>query len=299
MINHINSKYVLPERVVIIGGSGFIGKKLILNLNKANIKTLNISSTNINLKEEKSVDLLKKIIKAKDVVVMLAAITPDKAKDNNVFIDNISIMNNLINAIKDKKISQLIYFSSDAIYGRQQGLISEKTMANPITLYGVMHYTREKMIDEIAKYTPTVILRPTMVYGLGDTHNSYGPNRFIKTLLNNTTIQLIGEGEEKRDYIYIDDIAIIVEKVIYKKSIGTANLASGSSYSFFEVAQIFAKTNTTEFNLNKTERKELIKDYRNYDVTNLYKAFPELRVTQLEEGIQKYLYESKKMLDDL
>ena len=50
------------------------------------------------------------------------------------------------------------------------------------------------------------IVRPTLVYGEGDPHNGYGPNRFIK-LIKKKPIELFGRGEELRDHVWINDVS--------------------------------------------------------------------------------------------
>ena len=68
-----------------------------------------------------------------------------------------------------------------------------------------MHLTREAILkDNFNKIL--CILRPTLIYGPGDTHNGYGPNRFINLALKNKSIPIFGNGEEKRDHIFVEDV---------------------------------------------------------------------------------------------
>ena len=86
--------------------------------------------------------------------------------------------------------------------------ISEKTITSPSSLHGLMHLTRE----EILKYNFNkilCILRPTIIYGAGDSHNGYGPNRFVNCALRNNSISIFGSGEERRDHIFIEDLVKI------------------------------------------------------------------------------------------
>jgi len=54
------------------------------------------------------------------------------------------------------------------------------------------------MLLSVAGSIPLAILRPTLVYGAGDPHNGYGPNRFRRLASANQPIVLFGEGEERR-----------------------------------------------------------------------------------------------------
>src|ERR1700733_14547904 len=85
--------------------------------------------------------------------------------------------------------------------------------------------------------TSLLFLRPCAVYGANDTHNSYGPNRFIRSGLKDGKITLFGFGEEKRDHVYVEDLSRLVELCLLHRSEGTLNLVSGTAVSFYDVAE--------------------------------------------------------------
>ena len=130
-------------------------------------------------------------------------------------------------ATRAVEIAQLVYGSSDAVYSFATTLISEATPSVPIDLYGVMHRARELMLASEAK-APVAVLRLTAIYGAGDTHNSYGPNRFMRQALKDGRISLFGNGEETRDHLYVDDAVDLILKVITHGSTGLLNFASGT-----------------------------------------------------------------------
>ena len=139
-----------------------------------------IGSEDIDLTQKK---FKKKInIKPNSNIIFLSAITPDKGKDLFTFDKNLSMLINFINQVNLENISKFIYVSSDAIYSLKNQKISDTTKPNPDDLYGLMHLTRENILKKVIDSRKLLILRPTIMYGLGDTHNSYGPNRFINHL---------------------------------------------------------------------------------------------------------------------
>ena len=77
---------------------------------------------------------------------------------------------------------------------------------NKSSLHGLMHLVREKILLNIAKNN-LCILRPTLIYGEKDPHNGYGPNQFVRRAMKNFSIELFGKGEEKRDHIWVNDLA--------------------------------------------------------------------------------------------
>ena len=68
-----------------------------------------------------------------------------------------------------------------------------------------MHATREAILKN--KFSKILcILRPTLIYGIGDSHNGYGPNKFLRLIKKNKNISLFGKGEELRDHVSINDV---------------------------------------------------------------------------------------------
>ena len=218
MLMHLNASPQKPSRMVLLGGNGFIGQNLASILQDAEVNLLSLGSKDIDLSAPDSVPKLADLLRTSDTVVFLSAITPDKGRDTDVFIKNLQMMKHFCSALKSKPVSHVIYFSSDAVYGLDQSNISEDSPVAPADLYGVMHLSRELMMSEM-KNIPHVILRVTMVYGAGDTHASYGPNRFFKTAILNRKIDLFGGGEELRDHVHVRDVAAITKLCAFKRRI--------------------------------------------------------------------------------
>ena len=99
-----------------------------------------------------------------------------------------------------------------------------------------MHLARELMLKATVK-APFAVVRSTLIYGEGDPHNGYGPNRFRRLAAAGQEIVLFGEGEERRDHVLVDDVAEIVCRVIEHRSRGTLNIATGEVYSFRDIAE--------------------------------------------------------------
>src|SRR5204863_9896338 len=151
-------------------------------------------------------------------------------------------------------------------------LISEQTPAAPTDLYGAMHCMRELMLAAEAK-GPLAILRLTAIYGPGDTHNSYGPNRFLRQALREGRIALFGNGEETRDHLHVDDAVDLMLLVIGHASSGLLNLASGSSVSFRNAAELIAAAAPRPVEIAASARQHPV-THRHFDITNLLRAFP-------------------------
>jgi len=283
LMHHRKADEALP-RIVVVGAGGFIGRALCRLLSEANINHLTVGSGDVDLSSADGAAWLAAKLEIGDAVVMLSALTPDKGRDRATFMRNIAMADAVCGAIEAKVPSHVVYISSDAVYPFESGLISEQTSAVATDLYSAMHLARETLLHQAAGKTPCAVLRPTMVYGAGDTHNSYGPNRFRRMALKSGKITLGGSGEETRDHIAVADVARLILCVLERGSSGLLNLATGRSPSFDEVASMVAGNFTPPAEVVHTPRQSPV-TYRRFDITALYMAFPDFRFTLLEDGL--------------
>ncbi|MDI1270392.1 MAG: NAD(P)-dependent oxidoreductase [Polaromonas sp.] len=277
--------YKKPQRVVLLGARGFIGQALKKRLDVDEISNLALTSSDIDLASADAAPKLASLITAGDAVVMLAARTPDKGRDVATLMKNLAMMQNVCVAIEKSGCSHLVYFSSDAVYDSAVSRVTESTPPSPKDLYGVMHLTREVMARNL-KNIPLLVLRPTLVYGLGDTHNAYGPNRFLRSALKDKKIALFGGGEETRDHVHVDDVAALTIKCLMTRGTGILNIATGVSKSFREIAELVVDEFADEIEITETPRISAV-THRHYDITNLVKSFPDFRFVSGKQGFEE------------
>ena len=283
-----NNNSTKPKRVVMLGSSGIIATNLQAKLKKKKINILPIGRSKLNLKNENMAKFLRKKIKNNDVVIFIAAEAP--VKNDEMFFNNLKICNTVCKSLNEKTIQQLIYISSDAIYGDEKKKISEKSEILPGSLHGLMHATREAILKN--KFSKILcILRPTLIYGIGDSHNGYGPNKFINLALKNNEISIFGNGEERRDHIFINDLIEIIIRCLEKRAIGTLNLASGRIYSFRYIAEQIIKYTKSKSKLKKIKRIGPMphNGYRPFNIKLLKRNFKNIKLSNIETGIKKYL----------
>lgn len=285
MLTHGHLQPVNPARVVVIGARGFVGRTLVRLLAQAGIPCLALSSAQVDLAAGGAGDFLAQQFRPTDAVVMLAALTPDKGRGVEPLNSNIRMMAALCAACDAVPPAHLVYVSSDAVYPMVQGLVSEATPAEPVDLYAAMHITRELMAKATVK-APIAILRPTLIYGAEDTHNSYGPNRLRRMARKDARITLFGEGEETRDHISVDDVCRLILLTLRHRSQGVLNLATGHSVSYMELAHRVAACFDTPVDIVTTPRQNPV-THRHFDITALHRAFPGFAFESLEDGLNK------------
>lgn len=282
MIKHHHSQPQPPGRVVVLGARGFLGSQLVRRLNNA----VPLGSTDVNLLEPASVEKLRGIVRDGDALVFASALTPDKGKDARTQMKNLAMGEHVAAVIEAAKFAHVIYISSDAVYEDDVNPVWETSCASPTTLYGLMHLMRERMILVAAQKSaaPVMVLRPCVMYGAGDPHNSYGTNRFLRTARKDRQIALFGQGEEQRDHLYVLDCARLIELCLQHRTAGMLNAATGKAVSFMEAAQTVAKLVGGEVAIKGQPRSGPI-THRHFDITETLKAFPSFRFRSLREGL--------------
>jgi len=222
-----------------------------------------------------------------DAIVFLAAVTPDKAGERDILGLNLSIAEAFLTAVAGLPPSHVIYMSSDAVYPFDSECITERTPVLAGTPYARAHVERENMFREAFGDRLTV-LRPTLIYGPGDTHASYGPSRLCREALETGQICLFGRGEELRDHVYIQDVVRAVKGALVQRPAGPLNVASGTSIRYSDLARLIADRAGRETEIKWKTRKQPIA-HRRFDVSRLMSLLPGHEITSIEAGIDHVL----------
>ena len=212
-------------------------------LHAAEIPFVALASTDIDLTKPGSGGQLEARIRPDDAVVMLSTLTPDKGRDVETLMLNLRMGEHVCSALSKVSCAHFVYLSSDAVYDAHQIPLDEDSTREPIDLYALTHTAREMMLTSVleSKGTPFCILRPTNIYGPGDTHFNYGPNRFVRTALRDGVIALFGNGEERRSQVYIADAVDIITRVLRHRSRGKLNIANRPAVTFRDIADFVVK----------------------------------------------------------
>ncbi len=302
-------------KCVVLGANGFIGGYLCRELVRAGyqVKALDLVYNNKLLDELKNkMDfylgdtsddaILDEVISRTDVLFHLAYTTTPATSDSDIIYD---ITSNLVSTVKVLKmcvkheVKKIIFPSSGgAVYGIQHDLaLREDLYTQPICSYGVTKSAIEKYlyIFEKTHGLDYIVLRLANPYGPKYTCFSQGViPAFIKTILEGEPLNIWGNGEVVRDYIYIDDvISAFIKSISYKGKERLFNIGSGVGLSIKQLINI----------LECYQGKKLTVNYhspRSCDIPSVYLEISKARqhlnwfpVVSIEEGI-KLTYEYMK-----
>lgn len=151
---------------------------------------------------------------------------------------------NLLEVLNLKDLKNFIYFSTFHVYGLNSGFIDEMTVTNPKNDYASTHLFAEYYVKQFG-YTHNLrytILRLTNSYGCPiykDTDKWYLVlNDLVKMSFEKNKIVLNSNGKAKRDFIYMGDVANIVDKLLkVEKTNEIYNLSAGKTYEIIDLAK--------------------------------------------------------------
>ena len=145
-----------------------------------------------------------------DVIIHLAANTGvprsvlDPILDQSV---NVEGTLRLLEAARKNSIKRFVFASSGAPLGEQTPPLHEKILPKPISPYGASKLAGEAYCSAYFRTfkIETVVLRFSNVYGPNSLHKESVVAKFIKKMMEGEEIEIYGDGNQTRDYIYIDD----------------------------------------------------------------------------------------------
>jgi UDP-glucose 4-epimerase len=298
--------------ILVTGGAGFVGSNLVDRLSRlgAQITVLddlftgdinNISSfAKINFIHGSVTDrdLVEKLVEDMEIVFHLAArniIVSTKNPYEDLQVNVIGTFN-VLEAARKHDVERMVYTSSASVYGNSRYLpINEDDPLNILNPYAASKLSGENYCNAFYETfrVPTTILRYSNVYGIKQSvKNPYCGvvSKFFYSAINGRPLQIHGDGEQTRDFTYIDDaVEATIFSAISPKSAGeTLNVGTGREISINYLA------NTIIALIGKALKPVYI-DRRDIDnlrrrVLNIEKIRKNLRwipVTTLEKGLVK------------
>ena len=302
------------KRVLVTGGLGNLGSKVSIHLanlgyevyvlsRKAKNVIEGIKYTLIEADITNLEDLEKKLTFDIDFCVHTASVNEVFVADYPALALKVNTLGtrNLLDVLSGKNLKHFIYLSTFHVYGCISGTVNEATDLNPKSDYASTHLFAEYYVKQFAsthnvQYT---ILRLTNSYGcptFSDSDKWYLVlNDLTRSAFKKGMINISSNGQAKRDFICMDDVAIVVDKLLQKKSGNEIyNLSSGKTFTILELAVVIKEFYEKRYNKNiKIELNNEDKTmYRDLDVSS-----DKLKSVIVFESRNRISYEVGKIFD--
>jgi UDP-glucose 4-epimerase len=254
-------------------------------LKENNLRTL-LASSNFSFIEKDIVDGLE--VDA-DFVFHLAA-QPGVRKSWGLEFDhytrnNILLTQRLLESCKNVK--KFIFASSSSVYGGGNVPFEEDQDLNPISPYGISKLCCEHLCKVYSEKFNVAVMRLFTVYGPRQ-RPDMAFNKFIKAALKGEEIIVYGNGEQRRDFTYVDDIVEgLISSAFFQGKFEIFNLGSGRSFSVNEVLETLESLIGRKLKIKKLEQ---VKGDMSTTLADISKAWDLLKYqpkTSLNTGLRK------------
>ena len=233
---------------LIIGGSGFVGSKLISKLDPKNCINFDKRPSHYfnEITKIGNICNLDEIIISRGVksVILLAAEHRDDVSPTSLYYDvNVEGTQNVLNKMDEAGVKRLIFTSSVAIYGLDKNNPSEDHTEDPFNHYGKSKWQAEVLIKKWYNQNPeeksVTIIRPTVIFGPRNRGNVYN----LLKQISSRKFLMIGSGNNKKSLAYIANVVAFIKHNIERKSSGfeVFNYADKPDYSMKELVKIIEK----------------------------------------------------------
>jgi len=239
-----------------------------------------------------------------DVIIQLAAVShanKSNKEPHTTFDHTLRTLENTLDIAKGFD-SHVIYFSSSMAYGHFDGKsVNEETPCNPLGIYGTLKYSGELIVKAYHRVfdIPYTIIRPSALYGERCVSRRVS-QIFIENAVQGLDITINGDGSDKLDFTYIDDLIQGVTLVIENEKARneTFNITYGEARTIGEMAEIL-KDHFDGININYLPKDKLTPDRGTLNVDKARDLLGYQPKNSIDVGYPKYIQWYKTLWDSI
>lgn len=217
-------------KITFIGGSGFVGTRLIELLkedstNYAKIRNIDLLQSHFHPEVTEIGDVrdqacMNEKLQDTDCVVLLAAQHRDDVHPTSLYYEtNVGGMEKTLKAMEKNGVKRIVFYSSVAVYGLNKKNPNEEHPADPFNHYGKSKWQAEVVLQEWYKTHPDWninIIRPTVIFGERNRGNVYN---LLKQIASGKFL-MVGNGNNKKSMAYVGNIVAFTKFLIENKTTG-------------------------------------------------------------------------------
>jgi UDP-glucose 4-epimerase len=295
-----------PKKILITGGSGFIGRNLVhyqkllgRQVTVFDLKPFPETSSNESRPDREIIgnisdtESITQAAAGHDAIVHLAAQTgvPGSIEDPEFdCVTNVLGTLRVLEAARHSNIGKVIVASSAAPLGRAEPPASEQSVPLPVSPYGASKLAGEAycLAYNGSFGLNTIALRFSNVYGPRAGHKTSVVAKFMKDILVDAQINIDGTGEQTRDFIFVGDLCSAIDKALLSDVGGEIfQIGSGIEISISQLAEMIVEGSGrgTEISYQPARIGDVERNYS--DISKAKSILNWTPQMELNEGINK------------
>ncbi len=282
-----------------------VNRKLYLKIIHERLELLYNAGIQVYVQDAREYDSLTKVLVdiKPSVVIHLAAVAHANRSNKDPYSTFGHSLHTLENALDYSRglVDHFIFFSSSMVYGNfVSGIVTEETHCQPLGIYGALKFGGEKLVIAYNQVfdLPYTIIRPSALYGERCVSRRVG-QIFIENAISGLNVSVNGDGTDRLDFTYIDDLVQGVVKVVSNKNSLNQifNLTYGKSHSMEQMVNIL-KEHFPEIDINYLPKDKLVPDRGTLSVEKANKLIGYDPQYPLDIGFVKYIEWYQEMFKD-
>ena len=300
------------KKILVTGGAGFVGSNLVKILctkyaaqvivlddlftgNRNFLNGLDVEFVHGSVEDQ---TLVEELVQKVDVVFHIAArnIIVSNANPREDLMVNVVGTFNVLEACKKNGIERLVYSSTASVYGNPKYLpIPEDGNKSFLSFYSASKFSGEVYCQAFYEVfnVPVSVVRYSNVYGFNQLpSNPYCGviGKFIESSVKGDRIKIHGDGEQTRDYTFVDDaVEATIQAAINPRAIGQIyNIGTGVETSVKRLAEVINAITGSSSKIDYIDKRDIDNIRKRY--MNIDKIRHELKfspLTRLEDGLEK------------
>ena len=302
------------KNYLIVGGSGFLGSHVtneLLNKN-AQVSVSDIIGPQyanrikdkmelINYIWKSAEDLNEKDIEEIDSIIFLAAqadVPLVLSSPKYSFHTNTAGLINVLELIRAKNNTQLIFMSSKNVYGKSKNsLITEEELLKPTDPYGAGKAAADLMCQSYLESfgLPITVIRSSALFGPNSRLQQVIPI-FIQQALKGDSITIEGDGSQSTDFNYVQNLVDAIVSMSESNINGVYNIAYGKDYSIKDIADLIIKQTNSKSEIRNLPWRSGEKGMKlSLSIDKAKRDFGYTPEISFEEGIEKTIEWMRKI----
>ena len=271
-------------------------KKLYNSILNNRIELLNSKNIRLVIQDARDYHAISRIYKEinPDVIIHLAAVSHANKSNkdpHNTFDHSLRTLENTLDFAKNNK-THVIYISSSMVYGDFNSKdVDEKSNCKPIGIYGTLKFSGELLVKSYKQVfdLPYTIIRPSALYGERCVSRRVG-QIFIENAIQNEEIIINGNGEDKLDFTYIEDLIEGISSCCFNKNSlnETFNITFGKSRKINELLELL-KSEFPRVKVAYKEREKFMPERGTLNIDKAKQLIGYKPAYSIDEGYIKYI----------